>query len=146
LSKTGKIKELDPHTGHGFIEPDDGSAKVAVHADLFGGVSRELAPGTAVRFSTLQGIRGPTAYNATILAAEPPASSPTCDVRNPSSPADYRQCRKGHRRAGHIVCRRDYEDEITELLISKVPSITAAQIRDVRDSLTNDAIRRRWLE
>jgi cold shock protein len=144
LSKTGKIQQLDPHTGYGFIEPDDGSAKVAVHAD--GGVSRELAPGTAVRFSILQGIRGPTAYNVTILVAKPRASSSTCDVRNPSSPAHYRQCRWGHRRAGHIVCRRDYEDEITELLISKVPSITAAQIREVRDSLRSDAIQRRWLE
>src|ERR1700733_3887968 len=71
MSMTGKIMIIDSADGYGFIEPDEGSAKVFVHADDFGPQWQRLRPGTVVRFSIIQGFRGLKAYNVTILARRP---------------------------------------------------------------------------
>jgi cold shock protein len=67
MSMTGKIATSFTDS-YGFIEPDDGTDRVIVHADEFGAEWPDVKPGTAVRFSSLQGARGLRAYNVRILA------------------------------------------------------------------------------
>jgi cold shock CspA family protein len=122
MSMTGKIIELSKSEECGFIQPDDGTAKVFLHADDLGVWWRYLEPGTRVRFSCIQGARGLRAYNVSVLREDPPDSP----------------------QAG-IVGRRVYEEEIMAVLTSNAPSITADEITEVRKHLALLAADRGWL-
>jgi CspA family cold shock protein len=124
MSKRGKITSVFPLEGYGLIQPDDGSAPAFVDVTDFGAQWSDLKPGTLVRFSSLQGLRRPRAYNVMILGNE---LSPPDDIRE-------------------ALSRSEYEDEITRVLLSRVPGITAMQVSEVRDKLTEDAAGRGWLE
>jgi cold shock CspA family protein len=73
----GSITRIFPRDGYGLIQPDDGSPLVFVDVANFGGQWRDFKPGTLVRFSSLQGVRGTKAYNVMILATKPPMSADT---------------------------------------------------------------------
>jgi cold shock CspA family protein len=125
MSMTGRIVRFPCAGQYGIIEPDDGSADVSFSTD---DAPCDIAPGTPVRFSSLQGCRSLKAYNIMILRSE----------------AD----RSTHARSAQSVgtlSRRSYEDEIMAVLTSRVPDITGAQLAEVRALLTDYAIHRGWL-
>jgi CspA family cold shock protein len=139
---TGRIMTLAASGQYGFIEPDDGSAQVFVSADDVAESWRDVAPGTAVRFSTLQGARGPRAYNVIVLQC----SRQALVRRHEGSSTNGRPNGNSRRRGIGLLSRRRYQDEILAVLTSAVPSITGAQIAEVRAILTEYAASRGWLE
>jgi CspA family cold shock protein len=120
---TGRIACFDPNNGYGLIEPDDGSPQVLVHPDDFGGL-REISVGTPVKFSCIQGNRGPKAYNIIIISQD-------------DAPAELL--------AAKVLDPQAYAHEIAQVLISKVPDITTTQISDISKKLTKRAARRGWV-
>jgi cold shock CspA family protein len=122
MSMTGKIVEFSASSECGFIQPDDGTARVFLHADDVSPPWLPLDPGTAVRFCSVPGMRGLRAYNVVVLQANP---------LDPPTEADG---------------RRSYDEEIMAVLVAKAPSITAAEITEVREQLALLAAHHGWLQ
>ena len=107
----GRITSIFPLEGYGFIQPNDGSALVVVDVANLGAQGWDVKPGSLVRFSSLQGVRGPKAYNVMILTADPGVSA---IVRGTSDNVFGQSHNNGSwtHRAIHILSRSGYEDEI----------------------------------
>ena len=140
----GKIVAFDRVKGCGLIAPDDGSSKVFVHADDLDG-QRHINIGTPVRFSSIQGIRGPKAYNVRILTALPDRLGMAVDPRDDGSATADIDCDEDHFLKVQILSHREYAVEITDVLISVLPDATSAQIVQVRSELAKRAVQRGWL-
>jgi cold shock protein len=139
LVATGKLCVFDPVKGFGFIQPDDGSSQVFIHADDLGG-RLDLNAGTPVKFSSIQGFRWPKAYNVRVL-------TPTVG-RDDVEPRDdaFRTARNRSRSVtSRAISGPVYAQEITNVLVSALPDITATQIVQVRAELMKHAARRGWL-
>lgn len=127
----GTLVRFDAASGHGYIAPDDGGAEVFVHAEELGG-PRDLRVGMHVRYSSIQGFRGPKAYNVGIVTGRSlqplvERASDRCTIIEFLSP-------------------HEYAEEIAAVLASAVPDASAAQIVEVRANLVARAAHRGWLE
>jgi cold shock protein len=142
---TGTLAEYYPDKGYGYIEPSDGTCRVFVHADDFGG-QRDIAEGILVRFSSIQGRNGPKAYNVGILTDAP---SGTEGAQSSEAWSNHRAdiAERVGRQMSELqsVSYQVYAREITDALISKAPDISASQISEVCKTLTTRAARRGWL-
>jgi cold shock protein len=119
---TGRIVQFSASSECGLIQPDDGTARVFLHADDVSPSWRTLEPGAAVRFCCVPGVRGPHAYNVVLLSANSP------------------------RPATEMEDRRNYDEEVMAVLVAQAPSITAAEITEVRKQLVLLAADHGWLE
>lgn len=145
MSMTGKISTICRPQEYAIIDPDNGSSSVYVYADDFGQNWKDITPGTPVRFSSLQGIRGLKAYNVIVSAREPSRSLTTSFVQTENAPA-VSSHNDSYRRELNVARWRSYEDLITAVLKSAVPFITPEQVSQVCKELTECAIRRGWLD
>jgi cold shock protein len=157
LMATGKIAVFDAVKGCGLIAPDDGGSRVFVHAEEFGG-DQDLGTGTPVRFSSIQGARGLRAYNVAILNGSSrqrrgpqvrvePHNGCTVERNNDCSSGtitthEEEQCLSHE---FQLLSRNEYLTEITDILISIAPDITARQILKIRIELARRAARRSWI-
>lgn len=133
---TGKVLRFDQVRGYGFIAPDTGSADVFLHANDIWDDKTAVRPGTIVEFQLEEGDRGPKASEVRIVEQAPPT------VRRGESPHDDDM--------GDVLCEvlssTEFEREITELLINKVPTLTGAQIAAIRRELSIVASNYKWIE
>lgn len=141
---TGKVAEFNPVKGYGLIQPDDGGSKVFFHADDFGG-QRDLDVGTPVRFSSLSGRRGPKAYNVSVLLTSEREITSGCNSGRSRVANRCNRCRSSSRQV-RALNYRGYMEEITDVLISEVPSITAAERAEVLKRLAKITAQHGWLE
>jgi cold shock protein len=143
----GEIAGFDPACDHGFIVPDDGGPRVFVHADELGG-QWNVDVGTRVRFSSIQGADGPKAYNVAIVSCP---SEHQHRVPTPFDVGDNTAVGKCCEESpilslgGRIVSRSEYVEEITDVLIKVLPSVTAMQIMEIRSELARRAVKRGWV-
>jgi CspA family cold shock protein len=167
---TGKVVRFDEVRGYGFIAPDGGGEDVFVHANVLGDEKYVFAPGLRVGFEVTDGDRGPKAYAVHLLSdrspglagapapapvmppdvpvpplapAAPPVSSPTAEhVRGglSSSPdtGDEELC--------DVLTTHAFSQEITELILKSVPTVTAAQILEMRGELIAFGRQHGWIE
>jgi CspA family cold shock protein len=128
----GTVVRFNATNGYGFITPDDGGADVFLHASLLSDRFKDFVPlGTRVEYQAVQGERGPKAVGVTILS-DPPADpvrrddpdDQLCDVISPTA----------------------FAQKITEVLIDVAPSVTGAQISEVRQRLLAFARQHGWIE
>jgi CspA family cold shock protein len=143
---TGRLAEFYADKGYGYIKPDDGSSKVFVCADDLEG-EQNLAAGTPVRFSSLQGRAGIKAYNVVVLSGPLDADiSLTSDGGQLDSVGSDREVHRRHDSSEvQKISDRIYESEIAEALVSMAPDVSAIQVRQVCRKLTNRAALRGWL-
>ena len=138
----GRIVRFDENRGYGFIAPGGGGDDVFVHANDFGEHRHRVHPGMRVEYEVEEGDRGLKVATVRILDAPTGRreSQPTFAAGEPRVNAgdDDVMC--------DVLSARDFSGEVTETLIQHVPSLTGAQIGDIRQQLVGLARSHGWLE
>lgn len=132
MALTGRVIRFDDVRGFGFIAPDGGVHEdVFLHVnDLVGG-AKSIPVGAKVGFQTMEGQRGPKAYEVRVLDVGDAARVPGSPVSDGSGSAE-------------VPTPPELTAELTELLLAKVPTLTAAQVIDVRKAVLSCISLREW--
>jgi cold shock CspA family protein len=124
LVVTGKVVRFDEIRGYGFVAPEGGGEDVFVHVNDLDVDKRLIAPGAVVEFVIEDGERGPKASNVRI-------------VRN--APAVARDVE-------YLEFSLEFREELTEALLTGVPTLSGDQIVRVRKTVLDLVTARGWLE
>ncbi|MCE7004474.1 cold shock domain-containing protein [Kibdelosporangium philippinense] len=127
---SGKVLRFDDVRGYGFIAPDDGGEDVFMHANDLRDEKFLFTPGTTVEFEVVEGDRGLKASSVKILDRG--------QARASSSQDDEVMC--------DVLSPRELMQELTEALLEAAPTLTAAQIVQVRQRIAKLAHAHGWLE
>ncbi|KUJ63988.1 DNA-binding protein [Streptomyces albus subsp. albus] len=136
---TGKVLRFDEFRGYGFIAPDDGSEDVFMHANDLRDDKYLFRVGLKVGFEVEDGDRGLKASNVRLLEQPVQHSSP-------AKPIAAISCDEDDDSLCDVLSRVDFQQELTEALIEAVPTLTAAQIQQVRRCVLEVAQTHNWVE
>jgi cold shock CspA family protein len=126
---TGRIVRFNEVSGYGFVTPDDGGEDVFLHSSLLPPELKDhLRPGTRVEFEAVPSDRGPKAIGVTILQG-----AQRLAVDN-----DDETC--------EVVSSAEFAQRVTEVLIEVTPTVTGAQISQIRQRLLGYARDHGWIE
>jgi cold shock protein len=139
----GTILRFDDTRGYGFIEPADGSEDVFVHANDFGESRHMVRVGLRVQYEVAQSDRGPKVATVSILG---PSSEPRRNASALPSPAVAAIPQAEDEEVCDVLSARDFGSAIIELLIEQVPTLTGAQIGQIRRHLTELARSHGWVD
>lgn len=140
----GRFIRFDEARGYGFITPDGGGEDVFVHANVLGDGKYAFVPGVPVEFDAVESDRGMKALAVRILKTErsgTPAGNGTLSgviAGGTERSDDDGMC--------DVLTSAGFRHEVTELLLEAVPTLTGAQIVQVRQGLTVLAQRHGWVE
>ncbi|TQJ02201.1 putative cold-shock DNA-binding protein [Amycolatopsis cihanbeyliensis] len=132
---TGKILRFDEVRGYGFIAPHEGGEDVFMHANDLRDEKYLFQPGTTVEFQIEDSGRGLKASEVTIVDRAPSAA-----VRRETA------SREDDDGLCDVLSTSEFRQELTETLLESVPSLTAAQIIQLRQRLIELARAHNWLE
>jgi cold shock CspA family protein len=136
---TGKVIRYDEFRGYGFISPDNGSEDVFVHInDLLDGKSL-FRPGLRVAFEVEDGERGLKASQVRVTDPDPTGLTSSGLTSAGLGPA-------GEDGLCDLLTAAELRHEITEALLTAVPSLTGEQIRQTRDCISRLASAHNWVE
>jgi cold shock CspA family protein len=147
VTAVGRITRFDDIRGYGFIAPSGGGEDVFVHANDFGDQRHLVRPGVRVEYEEEAGERGLKVASVRIL--ETPTTTPVSTAGRRRVDGDTRQ---GAAAGGDddamcdVLTPDEFTAEVTEMLIRHAPSLTGAQITQVRDRLVNQARSHGWVE
>lgn len=141
---TGKVLRFDEFRGYGFIAPDDGGEDVFMHANDLRDDKYLFRAGLKVEFEVEDGDKGLKASNVRIIDRGGPGPS----GHHPGSTGPIRS---GNREDGDdglcdVLSPTEFQREFTEALLDAVPSLTAAQIVQVRRRAFELARSHNWIE
>jgi len=119
---TGRVLRFDEVRGYGFIAPDEGGEDVFMHANDLLDDKYLYGEGCQVEFVLEMGEKGPKGSEIRLLGPAP------------------RGATAGAVRSGS----EDFRTELTEALIDGVPTLTAAQLKQVRSCVLDLARARGW--
>lgn len=142
MAQTGKLLRFHDVRGYGFIAPDDGGEDVFVHANDFCDDKYLFHPGAEVTFEVEDGDRGLKASDVRLVdrAAAIAAFQSTPQNGNPRNTRDLDDgiC--------DLLSVTEFRSELTEALLTAAPSLTAAQITQVRARVLELAQTHKWIE
>jgi cold shock CspA family protein len=135
LVDIGTIVRFDRVHGYGFIAPDNGAEDVFFHASLLDDNAKDLVlRGIRVEYRATANDRGPKAVVARLLGTPTaPESAPARVARD-----DDELC--------EVIPIAEYAQVVTDILIEAAPSVTGAQIAQIRKHLVEHAKRYGWVE
>lgn len=144
----GRVVRFDDIRGYGFIIPDEGGEDVFMHANDLLDDKHLYQPGTVVEFDVAEGERGPKASLVSVVkkSAGPAEGGPVA-VAPRVEPAAGGVAAGGVVEDGlcDVLSPREFRLELTEALLDGVPSLTAAQILQVRQGVERLARGHGWL-
>jgi len=153
---TGKVVQFDDIRGYGFIAPDKGGEDVFVHANVLAEDKLLFVPGLPVEFEVTEGDRGLKAYAVHVLRdrmeTPAPAPKPVPVPRAPAVPAPVatREAASSHADDEEDLCdvltALTFRQELMDLLLESEPTLTAAQIKQLLQSLIELGTRHGWVE
>ena len=129
---SGKVLRFDDVRGYGFIAPDDGGEDVFMHANDLRDEKFLFTPGTTVEFDVVEGDRGLKASSVRVVERGP--------TRSGGGPAADEEV------MCDVLSPRELMQELTEALLEAAPTLTAAQIVQVRQRIAKLAHAHGWLE
>jgi CspA family cold shock protein len=127
----GAVVNFDEVRGYGFVAPDSGGVDVFVHVNDLEFDKRLLEPGARLEFDIEEGDRGPKASQVRI-------ASPVERTRPAAGTLDETEC--------DVLSGPEFLGEVTELLLTSVPALTAEQILVIRRRLAERAREHGWLD
>jgi cold shock protein len=135
---TGKVLQFDSGRGYGFVAANDGGEDVFLHASVFDGDSSELVPGIQLEFEIMAGDRGRKAY-AVRFAEEKSVPMPLVLSQQAFSVSEEDQmC--------DVLSQEEFTTELTELLLTTMPTLTGQQILEVRQAMLEVARKHGWVD
>lgn len=132
---TGKVIRFDEVRGYGFVAPDVGAEDVFLHVNDLTFDKRLLTQGTRVRFVVEESDRGLKASQVRMIDEVDSGPEP---VTRAAAADDEALC--------DVLSTAELTAELTEALVTSVPTITAEQILRVRDCVTRLARTHGWVE
>jgi CspA family cold shock protein len=138
--KTGKLLRFDDVRGYGFIAPDDGGEDVFVHANDIREDKNLFRAGIKVAFEVEDGDKGLKASDVHIVEEVP------SNGLAPHTPAGFRPPTRDDDGLCDLLSAGEFRQELTEALIGSVPSLTAAQINQVRQCVMELGRTHNWIE
>jgi cold shock CspA family protein len=142
----GKVVKFDETRGFGFIAPAGGTEDVFLHANDLLIPESLVKPGVTVVFDIDEGERGLKASNIHLPDNAPRqdergrSSAPPSSGSSSSSPYDD-DADEGI----DLLTADEFSGQVTELLLTVVPSLTGEQVLNVRRRLIEFAKDRGWL-
>lgn len=132
----GRVVRFDDVRGYGFIAPEEGGEDIFVHANDLLDEKHQYKPGVTVEFRVGQGDRG---LKASLVKVVDSGSA-----REPGLPTglhldgeDDGMC--------DVLSPLEFRRELTEALIEASPTLTAAQIVEIRNAIARVARGHGWL-
>ncbi|MEU8327933.1 cold shock domain-containing protein [Micromonospora sp. NPDC048839] len=142
MGSVGKVIRFDEVRGYGFIAPSRGGDDIFVHANDFGEERHLVHPGMRVEYEVEAGERGLKVASLRILdpvaVSRPERAPDAAPTRTAQAGDDDGMC--------DVLSPREFTSEVTELLIERVPTLTAAQVSTIRQSLVDHARSHGWVE
>lgn len=141
----GKVVKFDETRGFGFIAPAGGTEDVFLHANDLLIPESLVKPGVTVVFDIDEGERGLKASNIHL-----PDNAPRPDERRSSASPAAASSSSGlldddAEDGIDLLTADEFSGQVTELLLTVVPSLTGEQVLNVRRRLIEFAKDRGWL-
>jgi cold shock protein len=153
---TGRVLQFDQGRGYGFVAADDGGEDVFLHASVFDGDADVLAPGMKVEFKVMAGDRGRKAFAAHLIADEFDSEEKPIPAVSAAPPVIPAQAGPGQvhveaeppdeEQMCDVLSQDEFQQQLTELLLTNVPTLTGQQILGVRQSLLECARKHGWVD
>jgi CspA family cold shock protein len=146
---------FDQVRGYGFIAPAGGGADIFLHMNDILEEKHRIVPGTLVEFDVEEGQRGLKASSVRIIRQAAGAGSAGsaagagAGAGDGDAPAPPRREPAPGGEADtlcDILSPAEFTHEVTELLLGAEPSLTAAQIVQVRSAFVQFARKSGWVE
>ncbi|MGI5255896.1 cold-shock protein [Streptomyces angustmyceticus] len=140
---TGTVVRFDEVRGYGFIAPDAGGEDVFVHVNDLCDEKHLFRSGLRVAYTTETGDRGLKAGEVQLLepgrAATPRRQAPGAAMaRLAADPDEDLVC--------EVLSAAEFRGELTEALLDAAPSLTAAQLLQVRKRVMELAQTHNWID
>lgn len=146
----GTILRFDEVRGYGFIAAMGGGDDVFFHANDFGENRHVVQPGLRVEYEVMEGERG-LKVSTVSLVDPPPARRPIAmapfPAAVPSPPAAVSSQPIGDDDGVcDVLSAKSFSSAVTELLIEHEPTLTGAQINQIRQRFLAFARSHGWVD